>query len=71
MNELHVPKEGLLEPIRPLEAIVAKPLLFPQGLKFSSSMGGEKRTHKNEYIHRERSTKNLAQKYREIKGDDL
>lgn len=56
MNELHVPKEGLLEPIRPLEAIVAKPLLFPQELKFSSSKG-EKRTDKNEYKHRERSIK--------------
>ena len=42
MNELHVPKEGLLEPIRPLEAIVAKPLLFPQELKFSNSKGGKK-----------------------------
>ena len=56
MNKLHVPKEGLLEPIRPLEAIVAKPLLFPQELKFSSSKGG-KRTDKNEYKHRERSIK--------------
>ena len=71
MNELHVPKEGLLEPIHPLEAIVAKPLSFPQGLKFSSSMGEEKRTRKNEYIHRERSIKNLVKKYKEIKGDNL
>lgn len=69
MNELHVPKEGLLEPIRPLEAIVAKPLLFPQELKFSSSKEG-KRTDKNEYKHRKKH-KNLVQIYKETKGDNL
>ena len=36
MSELHLPKEGLLEPILPSEATVVMPLLFSQVSKFSS-----------------------------------
>lgn len=36
MSQLHLPKEGLLEPILPSVATVVTPLLFAQALKFSS-----------------------------------
>ena len=36
MSRLHLPKEGLLEPILPSVATVVTPLLFAQALKFSS-----------------------------------